>query len=70
MKAANKNEKLHISDIEERLCLGNFTINKPQEWDLENVRLKIQDYHYDSTTINIDQLRMLHNYIGEILNVL
>jgi len=70
MEAANNNEKLHISDVRERLCLGKFTINKPQEWDLGNVKLEIQDYDYESTTISIDQLRMLHNYIGEILNVL
>ena len=64
------NEKLHISDVRERLCLGNFTINRPEEWDLENVKLEIRDYDYDSTSISIDDLRLLHTYIGEILNVL
>ena len=59
-----------ISDVRERLCLGNFTINRPEEWDLENVKLEIQDYDYDSTKISIGELRILHTYIGEILNVL
>jgi hypothetical protein len=63
-------KKLHISDVRERLCLGNFTINRPEEWDLENVKLEIRDYDYDSTSISIDDLRLLHTYIGEILNVL
>jgi hypothetical protein len=66
----NTDKKLHISDVRERLCLGNFTINRPEEWDLENVELQIQDYDYDSTKISIDDLRLLHTYIGEILNVL
>lgn len=66
----NKDKKLHISDVRERLCLGKFTISRPEEWDLENVKLEIQDYDYDSTTISIDDLRILHKYIGEILNVL
>jgi hypothetical protein len=77
MKEVNKNteldntdKKLHISDVRERLCLGKFTIIRPEEWDLENVKLEIQDYDYDSTTISIDDLRILHKYIGEILNVL
>ena len=66
----NTDKKLHISDVRERLCVGNFTINRPEEWDLENVKLEIQDYDYDSTNISIDDLRLLHTYIGEILNVL
>ena len=66
----NKDKKLHITDIRERLCLGKFTINRPVEWDLENVKLEIQDYDYDTTTISIDDLKILHKYIGEILNVL
>ena len=66
----NTDKKLHISDVRERLCLGNFTINRPEEWDLENVKLEIQDYDYDSTKISIGELRILHTYIGEILNVL
>ena len=66
----NTDKKLHISDVRERLCLGKFTINRPEEWDLENVKLEIQDYDYDSTTISIEDLRILHKYIGEILNVL
>jgi hypothetical protein len=66
----NTDKKLHISDVRERLCLGNFTINRPEEWDLENVKLEIQDYDYDSTNISINDLRLLHTYIGEILNVL
>lgn len=66
----NTDKKLHISDVRERLCLGNFTINRPEEWDLENVKLEIRDYDYDSTSISIDDLRLLHTYIGEILNVL
>jgi hypothetical protein len=40
-KVNNIDKKLHISDVRERLCLGNFTINRPEEWDLENVKLKI-----------------------------
>jgi hypothetical protein len=63
-------KKLNISDVRERLCLGNFTINRPEEWDLENVKLEIRDYDYDSTSISIDDLRLLHTYIGDILNVL
>ena len=51
-----------------QLCLGSFTINKPEEWDLENVKLEIQDCDYDSTKISIDELKTLHAYIGEILN--
>jgi hypothetical protein len=66
----NSDKKLHISDVRERLCLGNFTINRPEEWDLENVKLEIRDYDYDSTSISIYDLRLLHTYIGEILNVL
>ena len=66
----NTDKKLHISDVRERLCLGNFTINRPEEWDLENVKLEIQDYDYDSTNISINDLRLLHTYVGEILNVL
>ena len=66
----NTDKKLHISDVRERLCLGKFTINRPEEWDLESVKLEIQDYDYDSTTISIDDLRILHKYIGDILNVL
>jgi hypothetical protein len=69
-KVNNIDKKLHISDVRERLCLGNFTINRPEEWDLENVKLEIQDYDYDSTSISIKDLRLLHTYIGEILNVL
>ena len=69
-EANNIDKKLHISDVRERLCLGKFTISRPEEWDLENVKLEIQDYDYDSTTISIDDLRILHKYIGEILNVL
>lgn len=54
--------------MKDKLCLGTFTINKPEPWDLENVRLEIKDYDYDSTKISIDELKLLHTYIGEILN--
>lgn len=60
-------------DIKESLSLsssesyGSFTINKPKEWDLENVELEIREYDYDSTKISIEDLRMLHKYIGDIL---
>jgi len=64
----NTDKKLHISDVRERLCLGNFIINRPEEWDLETVKLEIRDYDYDSTSISIEDLRLLHTYIGEILN--
>jgi hypothetical protein len=64
----NMEKNLNISDVRERLRLGNFTISRPEEWDLENVKLEIQDYDYDSTKISIDELRILHTYIGEILN--
>jgi len=57
-----------ITTVRERLCLGKFTIYRPEEYDLEKVKLEIQDYNYDSTTISIDDLRILHKYIGEILN--
>ncbi len=67
----NTDKKLHMSDVRERLCLGNFTINKPQDWDFLNmVELEIKNYDYDSTKISIDDLRILHTYIGEILNAL
>jgi hypothetical protein len=64
----NTDKKLRISDVRERLCLGNFIINRPEEWDLETVKLEIRDYDYDSTSISIEDLRLLHTYIGEILN--
>jgi hypothetical protein len=75
MDKNNKNENIDnidkeipISDVKERLCLGNFTINKPEKFDLENVKLEIKNYDYDSTSISIDELRILHAYIGHILN--
>jgi hypothetical protein len=70
VKKLTMDKKLHISDVRERLRLGKFTINRPEEWDLGNVKLEIQDYDYDSTKISIDELKILHKYIGEILNVL
>jgi hypothetical protein len=58
------NEK---DDVEDFLRLGKFRINKPSEYDSENVLLEINDYDYDSTTISIDELKLLHDYIGQIL---
>ena len=58
------------STIRDSLSLGNFTINKPKEWALDEVELEIRDHDYDSTKINIDDLKVLRNYIDEILNSL
>lgn len=51
-----------------KIHLGNFTINKPEEWDPDNVKLEISDYDYDSTLISIEDLKVLHKFIGEIIN--
>lgn len=56
-----------MEDINNSLRLGNFTISKPKDWDLDNVKLEISDYDYDSTNISIDNLRTLYEYIGTIL---
>jgi len=61
-------KKLHISDVRKSLSLGNFTINKPKEWELDEVELEIRDYDYDSTKISVDDLKALRYYIDEILN--
>lgn len=53
--------------MEENLRLGGFTINKPREWDLENVEIEINEYDYNSTKISINDLKILHEYIGDIL---
>lgn len=50
-----------------KLRLGNFSISKPTEWDKNNVKLEISDYDYDSTNITIEDLKILYEYIGNIL---
>lgn len=55
--------------VDDFKAIGNLTIHKPDEWDVEHmVLIEIQDYTYDSTKINLHQLKLLHDYIGEILN--
>lgn len=61
MKTQNK--------LNDSLSLGNFTIKKPVDWNPDVVELIIQDYDYDSTEITIDDLKVLYNYIGEILKM-
>ncbi len=58
---------MEMKDIEDSLVLGKFTINKPEDWDMNNVILEINEYDYDSTTISIDDLKLLHKYISDIL---
>lgn len=80
-KVKNKysTQKQHLSDIMQyddelglydidSLKLGGFTINPPDEWDLETVELEIEDFDYDSTKITIDQLKTLRDYINIIIN--
>jgi hypothetical protein len=54
--------------MENKLKVGNLTINKPEIWNPNNVVFEIQDYDYESTTITIEQLEEIYNYIGKILN--
>ena len=51
----------------DKLRLGNFSISKPKEWDKNNIKLEISDYDYDSTFITIQDLKILYEYIGNIL---
>jgi len=53
--------------VNKYLQIGTFTISKPEEWDKNIVKVEIQDYDYDSTELNMDQLKILHAYIGQIL---
>lgn len=67
IKSEDNISEIKKSDVASKLCLGNFTINKPDEWDLDSVKLEIKDYDYDSTNISIDSLKILNNYIDDIL---
>lgn len=51
----------------DKLRLGNFSISKPKKWNKNNVKLEISDYDYDSTNITIEDLKILYEYIGNIL---
>lgn len=62
------NIKPKLSDLSESLTLGNFTINKPKEWDKDNVVVEISDYDHESTSISIGDLKILQNYINTILD--
>ena len=52
-------------NINESLTLGHFIINRPPDWDLNCIKLEINDY--DSTNIDISDLKLLHYYISSIL---
>ena len=65
-----KIKQCDIPVVRESLSLGNFTINKPKEWALDEIELEIRDYDYDSTKISVDDLKALRCYIDEILNSL
>tara|TARA_R110000796_G_scaffold201848_1_gene318077 strand:- start:2 stop:220 length:219 start_codon:yes stop_codon:yes gene_type:complete len=72
MTEENKNteKQCDIHVVRESLSLGNFTINKPEDWALDEIKLEIRDYDYDSTKISVDDLKALRCYIDEILNSL
>ena len=72
MTEENKNteKQCDIHVVRESLSLGNFTINKPKDWALDEIELEIRDYDYDSTKISVDDLKALRCYIDEILNSL
>lgn len=52
--------------MENKLTIGNLTINKPTEWDIDKVEFQISEYDYDSTKVDISDLKTLYDYIGEI----
>ncbi len=52
----------------ESLVLGNFKINAPTDWEPDRIKLEIEDYDYDSTHISIEELKILYEFIGSILN--
>jgi len=57
------------NNIPDKLILNKFTINKPFDWELDTVQLEINSYVYDSTNISLDDLKLLHDYIGKILKI-
>jgi len=63
MEKSNKQTK-----VKNYLCLGNFKICKPEKWDPNKITLEIKDYDFDSTKIDLNELKQLHKYIGEILD--
>ena len=69
-KQESTEQALTIPVVRESLSLGNFTINKPKDWALNEIELEIRDYDYDSTKISVDDLKALRRYIDEILNSL
>ena len=59
----------HIeTENDKSFTISNFTINKPEEWETDMVKVEIEDYDYDSTKISVSELEGLYNYIGKILN--
>lgn len=64
----NTKHELNLDKVSDKLSIGNFTINKPKEWETNLVELEIKDYDYDSTKIELDDLKALYLYIGQILN--
>lgn len=58
-------EKLAM--VRESMTVGHLTIHKPEVWETDEVEIGIQNYDYDSTKIEIDDLKILHMYIGQIL---
>lgn len=52
----------------DKLTINGLTIKKPTEWDADNVHFEINNYDYDSTMISIEDLKVINEYISEILN--
>lgn len=48
--------------MQNSLKIGCFTINKPPDYEKDKVLLEISDYDYDSTKIDISDLKTLYHY--------
>lgn len=53
-------EKLKM--LRESMTVGKLTIHKPEACETDEVDVGIQNYDYDSTKIEIDDLKILHTY--------
>ena len=63
-----KNQIAEQKQINPQLVLNSFTINKPEKWEPDLAKIEIKEYNYDSTKLNLEELRELYDYIGNILN--
>jgi len=53
--------------MKDKLKINYLEIYKPPEWNDNRVTIEIHNYDYDSTTLSIDELKILKEYISEII---